>query len=252
MKLIVLRAGDAAAPVAARRGEFFSWIKREAESVWSGEWSEHDVRNLDAPLPAHSSADAFIITGSSSSVTERTPWMLRTEELIRRIVDASVPLFGICFGHQMIAEALGGKVAKNPRGREIGTVEVRVKAGAPADPILDGLPRAFTANATHVDTVVTLPRGASVLAETNLEPHAMYVVGKTTKCVQFHPEIDGDAMRGYVEARAHLVSAEGLDPESIRDRSVDTPYGAETLRNFIRHVVRGGTGGAPSSRSPTR
>ncbi|HVJ89313.1 MAG TPA: glutamine amidotransferase, partial [Labilithrix sp.] len=237
MKLIVLRTGDAAAPVAARRGEFFSWIRREAEAVWNGAWREHDVRDMTVPLPRPTDADGFIVTGSSSSVTERAPWMLRTEELLRELVNREVPLFGICFGHQMIGEALGGKVAKNPRGREIGTVEVRVRADVPDDPVLRGLPRAFSANATHVDSVVVLPPGARVLAETSLEPHAVYAVGKTTKCVQFHPEIDGDAMRGYVDARAHLVTAEGLDAEAIRARVVDTPDGASTLRNFIRHVV---------------
>ena len=138
MKLIVLRAGDAAAPVAARRGEFSSWIRREVGDTWAGEWAEHDVRTDDA-LPDPCAGAGFIITGSSSSVTERAPWMLRSEDLIRRIVAAGTPLFGICFGHQMVAQALGGRVAKNPRGREIGTVEVRVLPHTPRDPILDSL-----------------------------------------------------------------------------------------------------------------
>ncbi len=197
------------------------------------------MRDLAAPLPSATDAAGFIITGSSSSVTERAPWMLRAEELIRSIVAAETPLFGICFGHQMVGEALGGKVAKNPRGREIGTVEVRMKDAASSEPILRGLARAFRANHTHVDSVVKLPDGAEVLAETDLEPHAVFVIGKTTKCVQFHPEIDGDAMRGYVEARAHLIEAEGNDPKPILAGAVDTPEGAETLRNFVRHVVRG-------------
>lgn len=237
MKLVVLRAGDAAPPVAARRGEFFGWIRREADPVWHGTWLEHDVRNVDVPLPRPEDAAGFIITGSSSSVTERAPWMLRTEQLIREIVNARVPLFGICFGHQMIAEALGGKVEKNPRGREIGTVEVRTTAHA-TDPLLRGLPATFGVNTTHVDSVVTLPPRARLLAATDLEPHAMYAVGETTKCVQFHPEFDGDAMRGYIDARAHLIELEGRDPRAIHARTVDTPHGAETLRNFIRHVVR--------------
>src|SRR5688500_6067433 len=116
MKLIVLRAGDAAPPVAARRGEFFSWIVREAGAA-DATWVEHDIRK-DGSLPSPKDADGFIITGSSSSVTERAPWMLRAEELFRDIHAAKTPLFGICFGHQIIGQALGGEVAKNPRGRE--------------------------------------------------------------------------------------------------------------------------------------
>jgi GMP synthase (glutamine-hydrolysing) len=238
VKLIVLRAGDVAAPVAARRGEFFSWITREVGDAWSGEWVERDIRK-DEPLPGPRDADGFVITGSSSSVTERAPWMLRAEELVRGIVDARTPLFGICFGHQLVGQALGGLVAKNPRGREIGTVEVRVVPHAPRDPIFDGLDDTFRANNTHVDSVVTLPPGARLLAESDLEKHAAFAIGETVKCVQFHPEIDGDAMRAYVEARAHLIEAEGGDPRAVLERVTDAPGGASTLRSFVRRVVRG-------------
>jgi GMP synthase (glutamine-hydrolysing) len=237
VKLIVLRAGDASPTVAARRGQFLSWIQREAASVWSGEWLEHDVRDVESALPRLEDGAGFIITGSSASVTERAPWMLRTEAFIRELVSRNVPLFGICFGHQLVGQALGGEVAKNPRGREIGTVSVRRLASAPDDALVAGLPTSFQANASHVDSVVRLPEGAFKLAETDLEPHAMFVVGETTKCVQFHPEFDGDAARGYVEARAELCRAEGLDADAIIARTVDTPHGAETLRNFIRYVV---------------
>jgi GMP synthase (glutamine-hydrolysing) len=234
--LVILRAGDANPAVAERRGQFAAWIKREVGPTWTGNWHEHDIR-LDVPLPDPRSASGFIITGSSSSVTERAPWMLRSEELVRRIHDAGTPLFGICFGHQLIGQALGGEVSKNPRGREIGTVHVRVKPGAAGEPILTGLPSAFAANHTHVDSVTIVPNGARVLAETDLEAHAIFVVGARTKCVQFHPEIDGDAMRGYVTARAHLIEAEGGDPRRILAHTVDAPDGAATLRNFVRHVV---------------
>jgi GMP synthase (glutamine-hydrolysing) len=236
VKLIVLRAGDAAAPVAARRGEFFSWITREVGDTWDGEWHEHDMRT-DAPLPGPRDADGFVITGSSHSVTERAPWMLRGEELIRGIAAAGTPLFGICFGHQMVGQALGGLVAKNPSGREIGTVEVRVVPHDPLDPILEGLPRSFRANHTHVDSVVQLPPGARLLAATDKEKHAAFAIGERIKCVQFHPEFDGDSMRGYVEARAHLIDGEGGDSQAILHGVSDAPHGASTLRSFVRHVV---------------
>jgi GMP synthase (glutamine-hydrolysing) len=241
VRLIVLRAGDAVKEVAARRGEFFSWIRREGAAAWPGEWHEHDVRS-DAAPPHPKDADAFIVTGSSSSVTERAPWMLRAESFLRDVADAGTPLFGICFGHQIIAQALGGAVAKNPRGREIGTLEVRVLHD---DHLFHGLDVPFHANHTHVDSVVKLPPGARVLAETDLEPHAAYAIGDAIRCVQFHPEIDGDAMRGYIEARAHLIRAEGRDPAPILKKVTDTPAGAETLRNFVRVVARRGTRGTP-------
>lgn len=234
----MLRAGNAAPEVAARRGEFFSWIVREVGGTWSGDWLEHDVRT-DAPLPDAKNAAGFIITGSSSSVTERAPWMLRAEGFVRDIVEAGTPLFGICFGHQMVGQALGGLVAKNPRGREIGTVEVRLLPEASHDAMFERFADRFRANHTHVDSVVELPKGARVLAETDLEPHAAFAIGDNVKCVQFHPEIDGDAMRGYISARAHLIEKEGRDPAPILAGAVDTPDGAETLRNFVRRVVSG-------------
>lgn len=240
VKLIVLRAGDAPAAIAARRGEYFSWIMREVGAAWAGpdhEWLEHDVRT-DAPLPSPGDADGFIITGSSASVTERAPWTLRTEELIRGIAEHGTPLFGICFGHQLIGQALGGLVAKNPRGREIGTCEVRVVPHAPRDAIFTDVGERFFANHTHVDSVVKLPPGARLLAETDLEPHAAFAIGDAIRGVQFHPEIDGDAMRGYIEGRAHLIEAEGGDPRAILARVADAPGGASTLREFVRQVVR--------------
>ncbi|HEU4534123.1 MAG TPA: glutamine amidotransferase [Polyangiaceae bacterium] len=236
MKLIVLRTGDAEPTVAARRGEFFAWIVRETSPAWAGLWEERDVRG-GGPLPDPRDADGFIMTGSPSSVTERAPWMLRAEELLRGIVAAGVPFFGICFGHQLMASALGGEVVRNPRGREMGTVEVRVRDGA--DPLLAALPRAFAANATHVDVVSKPPPGARVLAETDLDPCAIYAVGAATKCVQFHPEIDGDAMRRYVDVRAGLVEAEGGDPRALRAGAADTPEAAALLRNFARLVRHG-------------
>lgn len=237
MKLVVLRTGDAAAPVAAVHGEFFAWIQRALAGTWTGEWLEHDVRDLDVPLPAPGTGIGYLVTGSSSSVTEHAPWMRRTEAFVRSLVEAKVPLFGICFGHQLIGEALGGSVARNPRGREIGTVDVRRVTDVPCDPVLEGLPATFAANASHVDTVQRLPPHARVLAETSLEPNAVYAVGDTTRCVQFHPEFGREAMAGYIEARAERIAAEGLDLEAIRSRTIETPHAADILRNFVRNIV---------------
>jgi GMP synthase (glutamine-hydrolysing) len=230
MKIVVLRCGDAIPSVAERLGEFFGWIKRAAGDV--GDWSEVDVRT-DVP----GSADAFIITGSASSVTERAPWMLRTEEFLRGASAANVPILGICFGHQLLGQALGGRVEKNPKGREIGTVRLSLEDEAQRDPIFGELPQALHINMTHVDTVRVLPESARILARTSLEPSAAFRIdGRRTWGVQFHPEIDGEAMRGYLEAREHPVRSEGLPFDDIFASATDTPHGPSILQAFLKLV----------------
>jgi len=237
MRLVVLRTGDVEESVAAECGQFASWIRREVGSLWQGAWHEHDVRT-DAPLPSPRDADGFIVTGSPSSVTAQTPWMLRAQALLEQIAGSGVPLFGICFGHQMVGQALGGRVAPNPRGREIGTRLIRVVDGAGADPLLAGLERTeFFANCTHVDSLVALPPGAQLLAETDLEPHAAFAVGKNVRCVQFHPEMNGEAMRGYIRARASAIASEGGDPSVLVQDARDAPQGSLLLKNFVRAFV---------------
>jgi GMP synthase (glutamine-hydrolysing) len=160
--------------------------------------------------------------------------MQQTEAYIRQVIEAKTPLLGICFGHQIMAQALGGNVRPNPRGREIGTVEVTKLAH---DPLFEGLPETFLANSTHVDTVVELPPGATVVASTALEPHAALAFGALARGVQFHPEIDRNVMRGYVDVRRQRLHDEGLDVDAILARTSETPLARELLRNFIRVFV---------------
>jgi len=240
-RICVLVAGQTIPAIAERRGEYPLWIQQHTGEAWPGEWTSHDVRT-DAPLPAPEEADGFVITGSSSSVTERAPWMLRAEELVRRLAAARKPVLGICFGHQMIGQALGGNVTRNPRGREIGTVRVERPV---EDPLFAGLPREFDVNATHVDSVTTLPPGAEILASTAREPVAAFRVGPTVRAVQFHPEFDADVIREYLQTRADLVRGEGGDPDALLAGVHERTRGPDILRNFAAWVVAGGPAWGP-------
>jgi GMP synthase (glutamine-hydrolysing) len=252
LRIVILKAGEAVPDVAQRRGDFAALIRKASgtPALFSEEqWREHDLRT-GAPLPAlegrDASVDAFIITGSAASVTERAPWMLRAEEYIRAIVAARVPLLGICFGHQLVAQALGGLVAKNPRGREIGTVRAR-QIGMDDDALLSSVPPEFDVNASHIDSVARLPPGARILAATALDPASVFAVGDTTRCVQFHPEFDGDVVRSYIAARASVIAAEGKDPAALASAAVDAPHGARFLYNFVRRFPRAASGLGSSS-----
>ena len=232
-RITVLRTGDPVPAVVAKRGQFADLIAQTVGDAWPHEWASVDVRT-DAPLPDLDGSAAFVITGSSSSVTERAPWMLRTEEWIRQAYAREKKVLGICFGHQLIGQALGGHVAKNPRGREIGKVKVTRLA---QDPIFGDADESFFVYATHVDSVVTLPKDARLLATTELEPNAAFAIGSFIRAVQYHPEIDEEVLRAYVDARRDVIRSEKLDPDEIVRQIDGAPHNSTALRGFVRQIV---------------
>ncbi len=225
----ILVTGDPVAPTQARVGGFASLVRAGLAGSWSGGFEEIDVRTAEA-LPAPGRYAGLIVTGSSSSVTERAPWMLRVEEYLADAVRRDHAVLGICFGHQLLGQALGGMVERNPNGREMGTVELRIVRD---DPLLDRSIEPALAHATHVDSVTTLPGGAAVLATTRLEPHAALRFGERAWGVQFHPEFDARVMGEYVDARASILAAEGRDPVAMRQGIRATEAGQLVLRRFV-------------------
>lgn len=230
MALYILRNGDVVPSLAARRGQYPDWIAAPIRESWGDEIVVVDPR--EGLPPGLLEAEAVILSGSPSSVTEEAPWMLQLEEALRGLLARGTPVLGICFGHQLIAKAMGGEVQRNPRGREIGTVEVQRLAD---DPLFAGLPRCFAANATHMDTITRLPEGARLLATSALDEIAAYTLG-SARCVQFHPEMDGDILRSLMEVRRPILEAEGFAVDEMIARTVDTASGPTILQNFIRSL----------------
>jgi GMP synthase (glutamine-hydrolysing) len=235
LPLCILVTGEPVEPVRRRRGEFSDLIAARA-GEFEGGFSIVDARGASAPesYPRLDAVSGIVVTGSAASVTERQPWMLAAGEFLLGAVRAGKPVLGICFGHQLLGQALGGVVEKNPRGREIGTTTIEVVAD---DPLFSDV-RPFLANQTHVDSVRALPPGARLLARTRLDDHAAFRYGESTWGVQFHPEFDADVMRGYIEARSDLLRREGLDPEALLAGAADAASTAgEVLRRFVRLVA---------------
>ena len=228
--VLIVKTGSTLPAIAARRGDFEDWI---TEGMGVAREHVRVVRvDRDEPLPAPRDVGAVVVTGSAAMVSAREPWSERTGEWLVRAVDARAPLLGICYGHQLLAHALGGEVGLNPRGREIGTVEVTLTSQGELDTLLGVLPRRFHVQATHMESVLTLPKGARVLAGNASDPHQAFAIGNRAWAVQFHPEADADVIRGYIEARAGAIREEGLDPDALIAATTDTDHGTEILRRF--------------------
>lgn len=149
--------------------------------------------------PPETPFDAAIITGSQASVYDNRPWIAPLKAHVRDGLAAGLPMLGVCWGHQLLAEVLGGRVENGDY--ELGYVSVESATSEPfaGDPLFEGIPSPFTVFATHADHVVEMPPGATVLACNDASVQAFRkgpAVG-----VQFHPEYDRDTAHTMIRAK---------------------------------------------------
>ena len=166
------------------------------------ELTVHDGRSDKLPDPDRH--QGWIIPGSRQSTYDDLAWIARLEDWIRVAHGRRTPLLGICFGHQLVAQALGGRVAKADGGWNIGAVAYDVCGAVPG---VD-LPPRFRLLASHQDQVVELPAGATVVARAGTCPVAAYVVADSVLCVQGHPEFDPELARSLYSSRVERIGAE--------------------------------------------
>ncbi len=229
-KLILLKAGSTFPEIAARLGDFDAWLlsglSLPAERV--------EVREIwrDAPLPEMEECAGVIMSGAHAMLTDALPWMRRALDWLPRLVAAEIPYLGICFGHQLLAEAMGGVVDFHPDGREIGCVDIRLHPAAAVDRLFSHLPARFLAPAVHSQSVRTLPPGAILLAGNDFEPHHAFRVGGQAWGIQFHPEFNRERMDAYVHHLALQLQAAGQDSGQIRAHLCDIQGAAELLPRF--------------------
>ena len=228
--MLVVKTGTTLPQLRPHRGDYEDWIVERLGLPW--ERIELVVVYEGETLPAPHEPAAVVVTGSSALVSAREPWSERTAAWLREAVTTGTPLLGICYGHQLLAHALGGRVGRNPRGREIGTVAVELQAAAREDPLLGGLPAQLTVQATHVESVLELPPGARLLASSAIDPHQAFACAERAWGVQFHPEFDAQVVRTYLEVRREEIREEGIDPESLERAVEDSPHGTRLLRRF--------------------
>lgn len=169
--------------------EMYSALLRAAGAEFDLEsWEVHA-----GELPASSTVcDAWLISGSRASVFEDRPWIASLLDFVRTTHAAGVSQVGICFGHQVLAHALGGRVERAACGWGLGNIELTVRDRAAVPLNVPDRPRLFMA---HQDQVVQLPAGAAWLAEAPHCPHAMFALDQSALGIQPHPEFSAEFMR---------------------------------------------------------
>jgi GMP synthase (glutamine-hydrolysing) len=232
--LYIIKTGTSFPTVLQKHGDFDQWT-RNALGATSLPVKVIDVECLPA-LPAPADCAGVAVTGSHAMVTDDLDWSLKLEEWLRQLVAAEVPIFGICYGHQLLARACGGVVGYHPLGKEIGTVSVERSDESDRDPLFKDLPRSFVAHVTHAQTVLELPPQAVRLAQNSFEPHHAFRLGSCAWGVQFHPEYSSTHETFYVQEQAEELCEAGRDISEILSTITETPVAAQLIRNFTHYV----------------
>lgn len=230
-KFLIIKTGGTFESYAKKRNDFEHWTARGMglDSAW---WDCVDVQSGES-LPAPATYAGCVITGSHDMVTDDAPWMQDTKAWIRSAYSSELPLLGICFGHQLMADALGGKADYHPDGLEIGTTDVTLNDTGKADPLLGSLPTTFKAHVTHSQTVLELPPEAIPLAANSHDSHQAFRMGEHAWGLQFHPEFDAEAIRYYIGELSDKIEGQGDDADAIAASVDETPDSAAILRRFV-------------------
>jgi GMP synthase (glutamine-hydrolysing) len=230
----IIKTGSTFPAIRQRFGDFDSWMM-EGCGLSAAEAPVIDVM-AGEDLPAVEDLSGAIMTGSPAMVTDRADWMQALSAWVRQAVQKDLPLLGVCFGHQLLAQAMGGEVDYHPEGREIGTVEIQLTPEGRQDPLLGILPEAFIAHATHAQTVIRLPEKALRLAGNPFEAHHAFRVGDNAWGVQFHPEFTADIMRAYIGEYAAALPQDG-NAEALKAAIDHTEAANALLKRFFDYCM---------------
>jgi len=191
-----------------------------------------DFKVCDNQFPSSPiECDGWLITGSHYSVYDQIDWIIQLKRFVRDIANSDKLCVGVCFGHQMIGEAMGGKVIKAESGWCVGVHEFEIaKQENWMNPFQDNVNLLMSCQ----DQVVTLPPKSVVLAQTPICPVGMFRVGEKMLGIQGHPEFDAKYVRTLIEDRNNRIGEDtakkGLESLKL---STDNQLVGEWIRNFL-------------------
>jgi len=240
MRIGILQTGEFPDAVVARQGSYPAFFSRLL--IRANPAVETFVIDVEggAELGEPQGADGWLVTGSRHGAYEDHPWIRPLERFLRGSIEIGVPVVGVCFGHQILAQAMGGQVVKSDKGWGLG-VHDYTTADLPgwADRLTDG----GTGFAIHQDQVVTQPPNSHVLMASEFCPYAALAYGPVEAphalSVQPHPEYTADLLRDMIDVRLRsVVPTPVLTPaEASLDRAVTPDPWAQTIVAFYQQAM---------------
>jgi len=232
--IVIIKTGDSIPSLVERRGDFEDWIINNMECSHAS--VQIVSAHKDEMPPDFDLIGGIIITGSHEPVTDRADWSERIATWLVKAVKQGIPILGICFGHQILAHALGGRVGSTPGGAEFGTIPVSLTSAAKDDPIFRNLSQKIQVQAAHYQSALELRTGATILAFSHKEPHAAVRFCPNVWGVQFHPEFDADITSTYIREFYTTPEESAGNFAALLDNCKDTRTGSFILKRFKKLI----------------
>ena len=222
MKIGILMTGHAVPEVLESLGDYDSFFARLLDGH-GFDFIAYDCEGGVIP-DSPDECDGWLITGSKHGAYEDHPWIPPLEAFIRKVYASDRPLVGICFGHQVIAQALGGKVAKYDGGWSVGQTTYDIEG------------QTLGLNAWHQDQVVDLPAEAEVIGSSDFCANAALVYGDKIYTIQPHPEFGADMIDFLVKYRGPGVVPDAIleDAANRLNAPTHSPVIADRIANFLK------------------
>ena len=223
MKIGILRTGVTLPIIQQKHGDFDVLFKN---LLADDDFDFTSYKVLEDEFPdSINTCDAWLITGSAHSAYEKLPWIARLEQFLRDAYSADIPIVGICFGHQILAQALGGKVEKFEKGWGVGPHQYH----------FDGIKNPVVINAWHQDQVTALPEDSEVVGRSEFCENAAIIYGKKAFTIQAHPEFTNSFTEDLIEQRRKMVPADLIEvAEAELTKSNPSKEVVEQIKTFFK------------------